>query len=86
MLIEDKNSIKNSKKPQELRTTFLEQFGKAAKSYSSFPVDGRSPANQVRLVILSHYLQGLIHPSDAGFLPSTISLETKICELCLKQF
>ena len=34
-------------------------------------VDGRNPANQL-VGSSSHYLQGFIHPSGAGFLPSTV--------------
>ena len=38
-----------------------------------YTVDGWNPANQLRLVVFSHFLQGFLHPSWlAGFLPSTV--------------
>ena len=36
-------------------------------------IDGRNPA-PVEVGSLSHYLQGLCIPGDAGFLPSTVEV------------
>ena len=47
-------------------------------------VDGRNPANQLRLVVYLMIYRVLYIPHSAGFLPSTVSLQFNIffLEIC----